>query len=343
MRESACGSGTISGVESMGKTVLVTGAGGFIGSHLVERLARDGHRVRALIRYNGRDDRGHLDRIDADLLKDVEVQRGDLKDPESVRRAVQGQEWVLHLGALIAIPYSYQNPHDVTQTNVVGTSHVLNACRASDRLERLVLTSTSEVYGTARYVPIDEAHPLQGQSPYAASKIGADALGLSYQRAFDLPVTILRPFNTFGPRQSARAIIPTIISQALTRPVVRLGSLDPRRDLTYVKDTVAGFVSIAGCDAAIGRAVNIGRGDDLSIGELVERIGARLGRTIEVQTDPQRIRPAASEVGRLLAGTALARELWGWEPQYTLDEGLDETIAWVRENLDLFRVDAYTT
>jgi NAD dependent epimerase/dehydratase len=327
----------------MGKRVLVTGAGGFIGSHLTERLVRDGHEVRALVRYNGRDDRGHLDALSPDIGGSVEVHRGDLKDPEAVRGAVAGRDWVFHLGALIAIPYSYQNPLDVVQTNVVGTAHVLDACRSIGTLERVVLTSTSEVYGTARYVPIDEGHPLQGQSPYAATKIGADALGLSYHRAFDLPVTILRPFNTFGPRQSARAIIPTIISQALSRPVVRLGSLEPRRDLTYVKDTVAGFVAIAACAAAVGRVVNIGRGNDLSIGDLVERIAARLGTPLRVETDTQRIRPAASEVGRLLAGTALARELWGWAPRYSLDHALDETIAWVREHLGRFRVDAYTT
>ncbi|MFO0950380.1 MAG: GDP-mannose 4,6-dehydratase [Isosphaeraceae bacterium] len=206
-----------------------------------------------------------------------------------------------------------------------------------------MLTSTSEVYGTAQYVPIDEKHPLRGQSPYSASKIGSDALGESYHRSFGLPVAVLRPFNTFGPRQSARAIIPTIISQALSRPVVKLGSLDPRRDLTYVKDTAAGFVAIAGCDAAIGRVVNIGRGSDVSIGELVERIGAILGKPLQVETDPQRVRPAASEVGRLLAGNALARELFGWEPSYSLDDALAETIAWVRDNLHLFRVDTYTT
>jgi NAD dependent epimerase/dehydratase len=327
----------------MGKTVLVTGAAGFIGSHLTERLVTDGHEVRVLVRYNGRDDRGHIDRLPPEIQRGIEVHRGDLKDPEAVRKAAEGRAWVFHLGALIAIPYSYQNPYDVVQTNVLGTAHVLDACRASRALERVVLTSTSEVYGTAQYVPIDEKHPLRGQSPYAATKIGADALGESYHRAFGLPVTILRPFNTFGPRQSARAIIPTIISQALSRASIRLGSLDPRRDLTYVKDTVSGFVSIAGCDAALGRVVNIGRGDDLTIGDLVERIALRLGRPIRVETDTARVRPTASEVGRLLAGTALARELWGWAPQFTLDQALDETIAWVRDNLDLFRVDTYTT
>lgn len=327
----------------MARRVLVTGAAGFIGSHLTERLVRDGHAVRVMIRYNGRDDRGHLDGLPRDIQAELEVHRGDLKDPEAVRHAIEGREWIFHLGALIAIPYSYQNPHDVVQTNVVGTGHVLDACRDSSALERVVLTSTSEVYGTAQYVPIDEKHPLRGQSPYSATKIGADALGESYHRSFGLPVAILRPFNTFGPRQSARAIIPTIISQALTRPVVKLGGLSPRRDLTYVKDTVQGFVSIAGCDAAIGRAVNIGRGDDLSIGDLVERIGRLLGHPLEVQTEELRVRPAKSEVERLLAGTALARELWGWKPAYTLDQGLEETIAWVREHLDRFRTDAYTT
>jgi len=327
----------------MAKTVLVTGAGGFIGSHLTERLVLDGHTVRVFTRYNGRDERGHLDDLPADVGASIEFQRGDLKDPEAVRKAVADRAWVFHLGALIAIPYSYQNPYDVVQTNVLGTAHVLDACRASDALERVVLTSTSEVYGTAQVVPIDEGHPLRGQSPYAATKIASDALGESYHRAFGLPVSILRPFNTFGPRQSARAIIPTIISQALTRPVIRLGSLDPRRDLTYVKDTVAGFVSIAGCDAALGQTVNIGRGDDISIGELVERIAARLGITIQVETDTERVRPAASEVGRLLAGTALAKELWGWTPQFSLDQALDETIDWIRHNLRRFRVDTYTT
>ncbi len=327
----------------MGKRVLVTGAAGFIGSHLVERLLQDGHEVRAFVRYNGRDDRGYLDELEPKLREAVEVQRGDLKDPEAVRRAVFGRDWVFHLGALIAIPYSYQNPFDVVQTNVNGTAHVLDAARSSDTIERVILTSTSEVYGTARYVPIDEAHPLQGQSPYAATKIGSDALGLSYQRAFGLPVAVLRPFNTFGPRQSARAIIPTIISQALSRPFIKLGSLEPRRDLTYVKDTVAGFVSIAGCDAAIGKVVNIGRGEDLTIGELAQRIADRLGKDLRIEADEQRVRPAASEVGRLLAGTSLAKELWAWKPAYSLDDGLDETIAYIQANLRRFRVNEYTT
>jgi len=295
------------------------------------------------VRYNGRDDRGNLADLPAEIQSEIEVERGDLKDPLAVRRAVEGREWVFHLGALIAIPYSYQNPYDFVQTNVLGTAHVLDACRASSALQRLVLTSTSEVYGTAQTVPITESHPLAGQSPYSATKIAADALGESYFRAFGLPVTVLRPFNTFGPRQSARAIIPTIITQALSRPTVKLGRLDPRRDLTYVKDTASGFAAIASCDQALGRVVNVGRGQDVSIGDLVDLIGARLGRTVIVESDPERIRPAASEVERLIAGTSLAQSLWGWKPEYSLERGLDEAIAWVRDNLYRFRVGSYAT
>lgn len=327
----------------MRKTVLVTGAAGFIGSHLTELLVRQGHNVRAFVRYNGRDDRGSLADLPVEIQAEIEVERGDLKDPGAVRKAVEGRQWVFHLGALIAIPYSYQNPYDFVQTNVLGSAHVLDACRASSALERLVLTSTSEVYGTAQTVLITEAHPLAGQSPYSATKIGADALGESYFRAFGLPVAVLRPFNTFGPRQSARAIIPTIITQALSRPTVKLGRLDPRRDLTYVKDTAAGFAAIAGCDQALGRVVNIGRGQDVSIADLVELIGRRLGRAITVETDESRVRPAASEVERLIAGTSLAQSLWGWKTEYSLEQGLDETIAWIRDNLHRFRVDAYAT
>lgn len=327
----------------MGNRVLVTGAAGFIGSHVVETLVEAGHEVRAFVRYNGRDDRGHLDRLPPEVLSHVEVHRGDLKDPEAVRKAVSGQEWVLHLGALIAIPYSYQNPLDVVQTNVLGTTHVLDACRDSDSISRVVLTSTSEVYGTAQYVPIDEAHPLVGQSPYAATKIGSDAMGLSYYRSFQLPVTVLRPFNTFGPRQSARAIIPSVISQVLVNPKIRLGSLTPRRDLTYVKDTARAFMTIAGCDAALGRTVNVGRGEDLTIGELVEKIGKIIGVKIEIETDQQRVRPEKSEVGRLLAGTKLAQELFDWKSQYSLDQGLAETVEYIRRHLSDYRVGQYTT
>ncbi len=331
----------------MGKRVLVTGAGGFIGSHLVERLVADGHDVRAFVRYNGRGDLGFLDALDRDVRNSIEVHRGDLKDPSAVQSAIDRRDWVFHLGALIAIPYSYQNPLDVMQTNTIGTAHVLEACRRSNTLDRVILTSTSEVYGTARRVPIDASHLIVDNvfDPDLEEELwdGGDALGESYHRAFGLPVAILRPFNTFGPRQSARAIIPTIISQALALEEIKLGSLEPRRDLTYVKDTVAGFVAIAGCDQAIGKAVNIGRGEDLSIGELVDRIGARMGKRLVVQTDHKRVRPAASEVGRLVAGTELARSLWGWKSEYTLDQGLDETIAYVQKHLNLYRVESYAT
>lgn len=327
----------------MGKSVLVTGAGGFIGSHLTERLVREGYQVRAFIRYNGRDDRGWLDDLPKTVRDSIEVHRGDLKDSESVRRAVRGQNWIFHLGASIAIPYSYQNPTDVAQINVIGTLNVLNACREESALERVVLTSTSEVYGTAQVVPIEESHPLQPQSPYSASKIAADALGESYYRSFELPVAILRPFNTYGPRQSARAIIPAIISQALTQPVLRLGSLDPKRDLTYVEDTVSGFLQIAQCDRALGRAVNIGQGTDVSIGDLVRKIGVILGKELAVETDPQRLRPAKSEVHRLVAGTRLAQELWGWSPRVSLEEGLRLVVDWIQNHPERFRSDLYVT
>lgn len=327
----------------MSRRVLVTGAAGFIGSHVVEHVVREGMRVRAFIRYNGRDDRGHLDALKSDILASVEVVRGDLKDPSAVREAVSGCEWALHLGALIAIPYSYQNPLDVVQTNVVGTCHVLDACRWSDVIERVVVTSTSEVYGSAQRVPIDESHPLCGQSPYAASKIGADALAESYHRAFGMPIAILRPFNTFGPRQSARAVIPSIIAQALRGDEIMLGALDTRRDLTFVKDTAAGFAAIAGCDAAVGRVVNIGRGEDVSIGELVSRIGKRLGKTLTVRTDPARLRPAASEVTRLVADASLAKSLFSWSAKHSLDEGLETTIAYIKANLGSYRAGSYAT
>jgi dTDP-glucose 4,6-dehydratase len=327
----------------MAKKVLITGAAGFIGSHVTEALVRAGHEVRAFIRYTGRDDRGHLESLEPEVRRSVEIARGDLRDAEAVRHAVQGREWILHLGALIAIPYSYQNPHEFVQTNVMGTAHLLDAARGSSVLERLVLTSSSEVYGTARVVPIDEGHPLQGQSPYAATKIGADALGLSYHLAFDLPVAILRPFNTYGPRQSARAIIPTIISQALTRPFLELGSLEPRRDLTFVTDTAQGFLAIASCPGAVGEVINIGSGHDHTIGELVEKIGHILGRRLEVRTDPRRVRPAASEVGRLLAGTEKAKKLMGWQPTTSLEEGLRATIEYVRTHSEQYRPDHYAT
>ncbi|UFS69346.1 SDR family NAD(P)-dependent oxidoreductase [Geomonas sp. RF6] len=323
-----------------GEHVLVTGAGGFIGSHLVERLVREGGKVRAFVRYNSRGDAGMLRLLDSQVRREVETVAGDLRDSDAVRKAVQGCRVVFHLGALIAIPYSYLHPREVVDTNVIGTLNVLEACRDSG-VERMVHTSTSEVYGTARYAPIDEKHPLQGQSPYSASKIAADKLCESFHAAFSLPVATLRPFNTFGPRQSGRAVIPTITSQLLSGGELRLGNLTPTRDYTFVSDTVDGFVRIARCDAAVGRAVNVGSGAEISIGGLAEKLAGIVGREVDVVLDRQRVRPAESEVNRLLANNALALELFGWQPRVSLDEGLNKVVDWVRDNLGNYRVGQY--
>lgn len=316
------------------KRALVTGSGGFIGSHLVEKLVEEGYEVRAFLRYNSRSDRGFLSQLPEEVQQHIEIFWGDLRDAEAVRRAVSGIHSVFHLGALIAIPYSYVNPADYVQTNMLGTAHVLDAARDSDALDRVVVTSTSEVYGTAQYVPIDENHPKQGQSPYSASKIGADHLAESYHRSFDLPVAIMRPFNTYGPRQSMRAIIPTIIVQMLQRDVVELGSLTPRRDLNYVKDTAKGFVEMMEAESIpYGDPINIGSGKDISIGELAEMIRELIGSKAEIVCRDERVRPEKSEVNRLLADVKKAREAFGWEPAYSLREGLKETIAWFEPRL----------
>jgi NAD dependent epimerase/dehydratase len=323
-----------------GRSVLVTGAGGFIGGHLVERLVRDGARVRALCRYNSRNERGTLDWLDPNAMVEVEVILGELRDLESVSGAVEGMEIVLHLGAQIAIPYSYVNPRDFVEVNVLGTMNVAQAALRHG-VQRIVHTSTSEVYGTAQSVPITESHPLEPQSPYAASKVAADKLMDSYHRSFDLPVCVLRPFNTYGPRQSARAIIPTIISQALAGSTLRLGSLHPRRDLTFVEDTADGFVAAATHDAALGRTIQLGTNHDVSVGDLVEMVGEILGRELTVETDPLRVRPGKSEVERLISGPLLARELLGWEPTVDVREGLTRTIEWIERNAQRYRVDHY--
>lgn len=312
--------------------VLVTGAAGFIGSHLVEALVRRGHRVRAFVRYNSRQDWGFLSRLDGHLLADVEVVAGDLQDAGAVDQAVRDVKVVFHLGALIAIPYSYRHPEHVVAVNVLGTSNVLNAVRRHGT-ERMVHTSTSEVYGTARYVPMDEAHPLQGQSPYAASKIGADKLAESYWRSFGVPVVTVRPFNTYGPRQSTRAVIPTIITQALTSERVTLGSLTPRRDFTFVTDTVAGFVKAATAASVEGATINLGTGRDVSIQEVADLIFSIVGRHIEVATDSDRVRPKDSEVDRLCSNPALAGQVLGWQPEVSLGAGLSQTIEWMRDHL----------
>ena len=321
--------------------VLVTGAGGFIGSHLTEELVKQGETVRAFVRYNSRDDVGLLEELPREVRDQLEIVRGDLKDPDGVRKAVKGCQRIFHLGALIAIPYSYVHPFDFTQTNVLGTGHLLNACLDNPHLERVIHTSTSEVYGTARYVPINEEHPLQAQSPYAASKIAADKLAESYHLSFDLPVTVLRPFNTFGPRQSLRAVIPTIISQALAGQTIRLGNLEPRRDFLFVKDTARGFIEIGKCDQAIGRVVNIGTGRDLSIRELVDKILDLMGKKGRLEIEDRRVRPEKSEVMQLCADTTLAQKLFQWAPRYTLEAGLRETIEWYRDNLSRFKVGSY--
>ena len=321
--------------------VLVTGAGGFIGSHLTEELVKQGETVRAFVRYNSRDDMGLLEELPREVRDQIEVVGGDLKDPDGVRKAVKGCQRIFHLGALIAIPYSYVHPFNFTQANVLGTGHLLDACLENPHLERVVLTSTSEVYGTARYVPIDEKHPLQAQSPYAASKIAADKLAESYHLSFDLPVTVLRPFNTFGPRQSLRAIIPTIISQGLAGETIRLGNLEPRRDFLFVKDTARGFIEIGKCDQAIGNAVNIGTGRDLSIRELASKILDLMGKEGQLEIEDRRVRPEKSEVMRLCSDTTLARKLFQWSPRYTLEAGLRETIEWYRDNLSRFKVGSY--
>ena len=325
-----------------GKQVLVTGAGGFIASHLVERLVKDGAQVRAFVRYNSRNDVGMLRLISPDAFSALEIVRGDLRDVEAVRGAVKNVDTVFHLGALIAIPYSYVNPREVFDVNIMGTLNVLMAARDAS-VRRVVHTSTSEVYGTAQYVPIDEKHPLQGQSPYSASKIGADKIAESFYRSFDVPVVTLRPFNTFGPRQSTRAVIPTIITQALTRDEVKLGSLDPMRDFTFVADTANGFIRVAEADNnVLGQEINLGNDNTIRIGDLVEKIFGIIGKTPKITTDAQRIRPGKSEVMKLWASNQKAKEMIGWEPRIPLDEGLRLTVEWISSHLDLYRPDQYT-
>jgi dTDP-glucose 4,6-dehydratase len=322
-----------------GRRVLVTGGGGFIGSHLVERLVELGATVRALVHYNALGSRGWLD--GSPVRDEVEVVAGDVTDRDSVRQAMREREVVFHLAALIAIPYSYQAPASYVRTNVEGTVNVLQNARDLG-VERVVHTSTSEVYGTARYAPIDEAHPLQGQSPYSASKIGADKLAEAFHLSFGLPVVTVRPFNTFGPRQSARAIIPTIITQCLAGERVRLGNLHPTRDLNYVANTAEGFVRAAAAPEAIGRTINLGTGREISMGDLARLIMQLVGREATVETDEQRLRPEGSEVDRLLADTTLARNLLGWEPAVDLETGLRRTIDWMREHQDRYRPGVYT-
>jgi len=323
------------------KNVLVTGAGGFIGSHLTERLVRAGANVRALAHYNSRNDWGQIELLDKDVRDSLEVICGDVRDPFFCQEAVKGRDVVFHLAALIAIPYSYIAPADYVSTNVIGTLNMLEACR-SEGVGKMVHTSTSEAYGTAQYVPIDEKHPLQGQSPYSASKIGADKLAESYYLSFQMPVATLRPFNTFGPRQSARAVIPTVISQLVAgKKQVKLGSLTPVRDLTFVQDTAAAFMAVGKSEKTIGQVVNAGTGDGISIGDLANLIIEIMGVDAEITCDEQRIRPEGSEVMRLIAATDRIRELTEWRPKYSLREGLTKTIEFIRGSIDMYKSDIY--
>ncbi len=323
-----------------GVPVIVTGAGGFIGSHLVEALVGQGARVRAFVRYTSRGEIGLLRWLPKTVLQAVEVQRGDVRDGAAILHAMEGCDVVFHLAALVSIPYSYQHPREVVETNLLGTLNVLEAARRAQP-RCVVHTSTSEVYGTAQTIPITEQHPLQAQSPYAASKVGADQLAESYHRCFGVPVTTVRPFNTYGPRQSARAVIPTIIMQALANDQIRLGSLHPTRDFTFVRDTVEGFLLAAATSEAVGHDVNLGSDQEIAIGDLAHKILVLSGRSVPIVTEERRVRPTASEVGRLHADNALAQRLLGWRPTVSLEDGLRQTMVWIREHLDLYRVEEY--
>ena len=319
------------------KKVLVTGAGGFIGSHLVEHLVNLGADVIGFVRYNSRNDWGLLELIPPHMLDSLQVVSGDLMDFDAVSSAAKDVDVIFHLGSLISIPYSYNRPRDTIENNILSTLNILTAAR--DRgVEKIVHTSSSEVYGTALYVPIDEKHPLQGQSPYSASKIGADKIAESFYCSFDLPVATIRPFNTYGPRQSARAIIPTIITQAIEQETIKLGSLFPTRDYTYVKDTVNGFIKVAESDSSVGEVINIGSNFEVSMGDLAEKISNLLNKKISIVQDPSRVRPLKSEVQRLWCDNEKARRLLDWQPQVSLEKGLQETIDWMRENKRLIKL-----
>ncbi|MDX6501677.1 MAG: hypothetical protein QOG23_4937 [Blastocatellia bacterium] len=317
----------------------MTGAGGFIGSHLVERLVSLGARTTALVRYNSAGSWGWLDK--SPIKNDLKVVLGDIRDQDSTQRAVEGIDIVFHLAALIAIPYSYHAPLSYVRTNVEGTLNILQSAMRGD-VDLVIHTSTSEVYGTARSVPINEGHPLQGQSPYSATKIGADKIVESFNLSFGLPVVTVRPFNTYGPRQSARAVIPTIVTQALANEAIRLGNISPTRDLNYVGDTVEGFIKAAESSKAVGEVINLGTGREISIGELAATILRTMGKDLQVITDSERVRPGGSEVERLCADANKARELLGWEPKHSLEEGLTRTVEWIRENNERFRLGVYT-
>ena len=327
-------------MEWIDKTVLVTGAGGFIGSHLVEMLVHQGAQVRAFVRYNSRGDGGLLRLLSLETLSSIEIIPGDLRDQDAVKRAMEGCQIVFHLGAMISIPYSYFHPVEVAQVNFLGTLNVLMASREAN-IDRLIHTSTSEVYGTAIQVPISESHALQGQSPYSASKIGADKLAESFHNSYDLPVVTIRPFNTYGPRQSARAVIPTIITQVLDEKSLKLGNLETTRDFTYVTDTVNGFLKAAEASNVEGKTFNLGVGQEISIGALAEKIVSLCKRSVKIEQDEVRLRPEKSEVMRLLSDNSLAHQELGWEPRISLDDGLLQTIEWISHNIDKYDIGKY--
>lgn len=321
--------------------VLVTGSDGFIGSHLTEELVKKGYQVRAFVYYNSFNTWGWLDTLPVKIMQNVEVFQGDIRDPNGVAEAMQGMDAVFHLAALIAIPFSYHLPDTYVDTNIKGTLNVLQAARKW-QTKRVLVTSTSEVYGTAQYVPIDEKHPLQGQSPYSATKIGADRLAESFYRSFQLPVTIVRPFNTYGPRQSARAVIPTIITQLLAgKTEIKLGSLTPTRDFNYVKDTVQGFISIFESEKTVGEEINIATQKEISIGRLAEELIQQINPNARIVCDGERLRPEQSEVNRLLGSNEKLLQMTDWKPRYSLEEGLANTIDFFRGNLDRYKVDIY--
>lgn len=321
--------------------VLVTGADGFIGSHLTERLLEKGYEVRAFVYYNSFNNWGWLETLSKENLNKIEIFAGDIRDPNGVREAMKDIDIVYHLAALIAIPFSYHSPDSYVDTNIKGTLNVLQAARDLGT-KRILVTSTSEVYGTAKYVPIDENHPYQGQSPYSASKIGADRIAESFYRSFNLPLTIVRPFNTYGPRQSARAVIPTIITQLLAgKEVIKLGSLTPTRDFNFIKDTVNGFISIAESDKTIGEEINIATQHEISIGQLAEELIKQINPNAKIVCEEERLRPKKSEVNRLLGSNEKIKRLTNWKPIYTFEEGLAETIEFFKNNLDRYKIDIY--
>lgn len=323
------------------KKVLVTGADGFIGSHLTELLVKSGYHVKAFAYYNSFGTYGWIDTLDQEIQNEIEIFYGDVRDPNGVRKAAKDVEGIFHLAALIAIPFSYSSPDSYVDTNIKGTLNVLQAARESD-ISKILITSTSEVYGTAQYVPIDEKHPHQGQSPYSATKIGADRLAESFYRSFNMPISIVRPFNTYGPRQSARAVIPTIIGQLLSgKQKIKLGALNPTRDFNYVIDTVNGFKAIYESPNTIGEEINIATMKEISIGDLANEIIKQINPSAKILCDEERLRPRESEVDRLLGSNEKIKRLTNWKPQYTLEQGINETITWMKDNLSKYKMDIY--